>query len=198
MASVRRGTPADYPLVSTNVYEARWTEGVHASDAASTVQLFRNQTVTLVLSTTFISNALTDDGQLPDGRPGTLIGAYVRSIEPSIGVANALGNFEALVNNMDVDILVDGTRIWQGPGIMLPAPARLRVIGATATTVAATNHVLTTIGIEGKGIPFEPHPINENEGIEVRVTTRGITTAAHDLAFGLVVTDARPQKKMVA
>ena len=188
----------EYPLIATNVYEARWTEPQHSDNSETVTRLFKNQSTELSLGGVFgdqVFNDLTDDGQLPDGRPGTLIGAYLRNLEPGLGTAvAAYTDFESILQHSEIEILVAGTRVVKIPSVMLVPPGRPTIRGTTTTTTVDA----FSLDLEGKGIPFEPHPILKNEGVEAILTVKGaVTAAAHDIAMGLIVTDVRAHKKMV-
>lgn len=195
----------DYPLVATNMYAARATRPTIPSTAAWRDKLFGDgQGVAgwwqgAGVGPGVVYSELDNAGRLPDGRPGTLIGVQFRIIEDNFGatpVATPMSSDAQLLRAARLEVRVAETTVVNAHVSGFPPSARLRTDGWSDGAGAADT--VGDIQYAGAPIPFEPHPILENETISAYLYGEGYVTAKQvDYEVLLVVTDVRAHKKIL-
>ena len=187
----------DVPLQAVNVYESFIT-----LPQVATIQVGRVHQI-FDLQTLQYSGAVRSqlvNGQLPDGRPGTLLGMHIRAIQPEIGTTTALTvaeDIEKVYQHYRFRLLVADIVIVQAPVCMFPSAGQVRTSGVfneTPTNGDSTNKTF----LAGPGVPFDPHPINANERVRVElIEDPGALHGAVNLAVGVTVSDVRKAKKSI-
>lgn len=187
----------DVPLQAVNVYESFITlPAVAVIQVGKVHQIFDLQTLTY---TGAVRSQLVN-GQLPDGRPGTLLGMHIRALQPEIGQTTGLtvaGDIEGVLQHYRFRLLVADIVIVQAPVCMFPSPGQVRTSGVFNET--PTNGDTTTkTFLSGPGVPFDPHPINANERVRIElIEDPGVIHGALNLAIGVTVSDVRKAKKSI-
>lgn len=186
----------DVPLQSTNTYEA-WCQVEAKPSVATRVRylLFDGQTVTFDGTNSF---NMLPKGELPDGRIGDLLGVYVRPLRTTVG--QTLSNVDAIwevMTNYFLRVSISDTVVCNIQCLQLPPFGSCKIYGDDNLIDGAGGEALVPV-VEGRGIPFDRQPINENETIQAELYCDGghihLQTA---VAVGLVVSDVRRTKKAV-
>ena len=186
----------DIPLTTTETYEA-WAQ-IEQRTLSTDRKLYSlfgdSQTVTW--DGTNIFNMLPN-GELPDGRHGRLMGAYVRPLITTIaGTANNLDGFWEFMNSYFLRIYIAETEVANVQVQQLPPFGQVKIYGDTNQGTPAQVAVPC---VEGRGLPFDQHVVNPNEHLRAELySDKGMPHLVTGAAVGLVLSTTRKQKKVVA